>query len=173
MNTAKTPRTCFLGRIGRMNAFAGEPKWANTSSFPYSPSANRSVAVFQSPSQSPFHTGSVSRDSLPLRQVRLPITLSTGISGWNSSSDSFPHWQRFPRFGAVAVSPSPNNPVDRHLWLEFVIRFISTLAAFPVIRCRCGRSVSQQPCRQASLVRIPHPVPFHTGSISRDLLPLR
>lgn len=65
---------------------------------------SRSVAVSQSPSQSPFHTGSVFRDSLPLRQVHLAVTLPAGISGTDSSSGSFPHWQHIPQFAAVAVS---------------------------------------------------------------------
>ena len=83
------------------------------------------------PSQTSFHTGSISRDSVPLWQVRLAAALPAGVSGTDSSSGPIPHWQRFPRF------------------------------------------VSQQPFRQASLVRIPHPVHFHTGSISRDSVPLR
>lgn len=100
----KTPRTCFLRRIGRINTPSqenqnGQIRYTCVSSFPYSPFASRSLAVSQPIS---FHTGSVSRDSVPLLQV-----------------------------------------------------------------------VSQQPFRQASLVRIPRPVPFHTGSISCDSVPLR
>ena len=51
----------------------------------------------------------------------------------------FPHWQRFPRFAAVAAGPSRRNPPGRHLWYGFLIRFLSTLAAYPAIRCRCGK----------------------------------
>ena len=91
------------------------------------------------PNQSPFHTGSISRDSLPLRQVHLAVTLPAGISGTDSSSGSFPHWQRFPRFAAVAAGPSRRNPPGRHLWYGFLIRFLSILAAFPAICCRCGK----------------------------------
>ena len=91
------------------------------------------------PNQSPFHTGSISCDSLPLRQVHLAATLPAGISGTDSSSDSFPHWQYIPRFAAVAAGPSRRNPPGRHLWYGFLIRFLSTLAAFPAIRCRCGK----------------------------------
>ena len=138
-----------------------------------SPQPSRQASLVRIPHPVPFHTGSVSRDSLPLRQVHLAVTLPAGISGTDSSSGSFPHWQRFPRFAAVAAGPSRRNPPGRHLWYGFLIRFLSTLAAFPAIRCRCGRSISPQPSRQASLVRIHHPVPFHTGSVSRDSLPLR
>ena len=59
---------------------------------------------FPVPSQSPFHTGSVSRDLLPLRQVHLAVTLPAGLAGTDSSSAPFPHWQHIPRFAAVAVS---------------------------------------------------------------------
>ena len=59
---------------------------------------------FPVPSQSPFHTGSVSRDSLPLRQVHLAVTLPAGLAGTDSSSAPFPHWQHIPQFAAVAVS---------------------------------------------------------------------
>ena len=51
----------------------------------------------------------------------------------------FPHWQRFPRFAAVAAGPSRRNPPGRHLWYGFLIRSLSTLAAYPAIRCRCGK----------------------------------
>ena len=53
------------------------------------------------PSQTSFHTGSISRDSVPLWQVRLAAALPAGVSGTDSSSGPIPHWQRFPRFGAV------------------------------------------------------------------------
>ena len=124
------------------------------------------------PSQTSFHTGSISRDSVPLWQVRLAAALPAGVSGTDSSSGPIPHWQRFPRFSAVVAGPSRSSPSGRRLWYGFLIRSISTLAAYPAIQCRCGRSVSQQPFRQASLVRIPRPVPFHTGSVSRDSVPL-
>ena len=65
------------------------------------------------PSQTSFHTGSVPRDSVPLRQVRLPVALSTGVSGRDSSSGSIPHWQRFPRFGAVAACLSCSSSPGR------------------------------------------------------------
>lgn len=51
----------------------------------------------------------------------------------------FPHWQYIPRFAAVAAGPSRRNPPGRHLWYGFLIRFLSTLAAFPAICCRCGK----------------------------------
>ena len=90
-----------------------------------------------------------------------------------SQPNLIPHWQHIPRFSAVVAGPSRSSPSGRRLWYGFLVRSHSTLAAFPAIQCRCGRSVSQQPFRQASLVRIPHPVHFHTGSISRDSVPLR
>ena len=93
----------------------------------------------------PFHTGSVSRDSVPLWQVRLAAALPAGVSGTDSSSGPFPHWQHIPRFSAVAAGPSRSSPSGRRLWYGFLVRSHSTLAAFPAIRCRCGRSVSQQP----------------------------
>ena len=147
----------------------GQIRYTCVSSFPYSPFASRSLAVSQ-PNLIPHwqhipRFGAVvagpSRSSLPDR-----------LSGTDSSSGPIPHWQRFPRFSAVVAGPSRSSPSGRRLWYGFLIRSISTLAAYPAIQCRCGRSVSQQPFRQASLVRIPRPVPFHTGSVSRDSVPL-
>ena len=119
-----------------MNAFAGEPKWANTVHLRYSPFASRSLAVSQ-PNLIPHWqrfprfgavAASPSSSSSPGR-----------LSGTDSSFGSFPHWQRFPRFGAVAAGPSSSSPVDRRLWYGFLIRIHSTLAAYPVIQCRCGK----------------------------------
>lgn len=62
------------------------------------------AAPWPFPSQSPFHTGSVSRDSMPLWQVRPAVALPAGVSGTDSSSGSYPYWQRFPRFDAIAVN---------------------------------------------------------------------
>ena len=62
-----------------------------------------------------------------------------------SQPNLIPHWQRFPRFGAVAAGPSSSSPVDRRLWYGFLIRSLSTLAAFPAIRCRCCRSSRSSP----------------------------
>ena len=91
------------------------------------------------PSQTSFHTGSISRDSVPLWQVRLAAALPAGVSGTDSSSGPFPHWQHIPRFSAVAAGPSRSSPSGRRLWYGFLVRSHSTLAAFPAIRCCYGR----------------------------------
>ena len=81
----------------------------------------------------------LSRDSVPLWQVRLAAALPAGVSGTDSSSGPFPHWQHIPRFSAVAAGPSRSSPSGRRLWYGFLVRSHSTLAAFPAIRCaiRC------------------------------------
>ena len=103
-------------------------------------------------------------------QIRYTCVSSFPYSPFASRSLAVSQPNLIPHFVA---GPSRSSPSGRRLWYGFLVRSHSTLAAFPAIQCRCGRSVSQQPFRQASLVRIPHPVHFHTGSISRDSVPLR
>lgn len=101
----KTPRTCFLRRIGRINTPSqenqnGQIRYTCVSSFPYSPFASRSLAVSQPIS---FHTGSV------------------------------------PAIRCRCCRSSRSSPSGRHLWYGFLVRSLSTLAAYPVIQCRCGK----------------------------------
>ena len=84
---------------------------------------SRQVLLVRIPHPLPFHTGSVSRDSVPLRQVRLAAALPAGISGTDSSSGPFPHWQHIPRFSAV---------MEEKTWKESQRTFQKNLNSFSV-----------------------------------------
>ena len=92
-------------------------------------------------SQLPWHIHSFRRQK-HLRTGTHYCELSKGVPSRSvavSQPIPFPHWQYIPRFAAVAAGPSRRNPPGRHLWYGFLIRFLSTLAAFPAICCRCGK----------------------------------
>ena len=161
-NTSKTPRICFLRRIGRINAFAGTKmgKYGTPALVRFHIHLLQAVP-WPFPSQTSFHTGSVSRDSVPLRQVRLPVALSTGVSGRDSSSGSIPHWQRFPRFGAVAASPSSSSSPGRLSGTDSSFGSFPHWQRFPrfgaVAAClSCSSSPGRLSGRDSSSGSIPH-----------------
>lgn len=70
-----------------------------------------------------------------------------------SQPNLIPHWQHIPRFSAVVAGPSRSSPSGRRLWYGFLIRFFSTLAAYSVIRCHCGKRSCQVCCRCFCIVQ--------------------
>ena len=88
--------------------------------------------------RSTFHNGSKSRNSVPLRQQPFLCTLSTGPCTASSLRSPFPQRQQNPRFSAVAEAAFPVYPLYRPLYDIFPPFPLSTTAANPAIRCRCG-----------------------------------
>ena len=78
-----------------------------------------------------------------------------------------PHWQRFPRFDAVVAGTSRSCPSGRRLWYGFLIRVLSILAAFPAIRCHCGK----RSCLTRHNSRDGRPSPVRIYTPCRHILP--
>ena len=63
----------------------------------------------------------------------------------------FPQRQHFPRFGAVAACSFPPAPLLQVFCAALPFRPVSTTAAFPAIRCRCGTTLWKVPTEAAFL----------------------
>ena len=72
-------------------------------------------------------------------------------SVWPYASVPFPQRQCFPRFGAVAACSFPPAPLLQVFCAALPLRPVSTTAAFPAIRCRCGTTLWKVPTETAFL----------------------
>ena len=93
---------------------------------------------------------------MPLRKFFL-LTYMWHLCASPISIPAFGHLEGAGRNG---LSPPPSHP-------------ISTTAAFPAIRCRCGMFISACALAAGLLRGIALPSRFHNGSVSRDSVPLR
>ena len=93
-------------------------------------------------------------------------------SGRHCPSTSFPQRQQNPRFTAVVASPFILHPSLQAFWAVLPFYLLSTPAAKPAIRCRCGIAVHSPPLSTGLLRGIVLLPPFHNGSKTHDSLPL-